>query len=449
MNRKTIAALLFIIVTSCASCAVKAQNVNTAKLDSFFNALSSHDRSMGSAAITHNGLIVYQKAIGYSQINGDVKTPATIKTKYRIGSISKMFTGTMIFQLIEEGKLGLATTLATYYPQVPNAAKITIGEMLSHRSGLHNFTSDSLYLTYNTRPQTEADMLGIIQKEQSDFEPDSKASYSNTNFVLLGYIIEKITGTPYGQALKKRITTKIGLEDTYYGGKTNTTMNEAYSYTFDGKWEQQPETDMSVPGGAGAILSTPADLCNFISALFAGKLISEASLEQMKTAKEGYGMAMFPIPFNDKKTYGHSGGVDGFTSMLLYSPDDKMAAAYTTNGTRFSANDVIIGMLSIYFNKPYTIPDFNELTLNPEDLDKYLGIYSSTQMPLKITVTKKGNILMAQATGQGAFALEATLDKDKFAFKVAGVVIQFDPVNKQFTLLQGGQSYLFTLIKPQ
>jgi D-alanyl-D-alanine carboxypeptidase len=368
MNRKTLAALLFIISISCANCAVKAQNLNTAKLDSFFNELNSHDRSMGSAAIASNGIVVYQKAIGYGQINGDIKTPATIKTKYRIGSISKMFTGTMIFQLIEEGKLSLTTTLSTYYPQVPNASKITVGEMLSHRSGLHNFTNDSLYLTYNTKPQTEADMLSIIQKEPSDFEPDSKASYSNTNFVLLGYIIEKLTKVTYAEALKKRITTKIGLADTYYGGKASIAMNEAYSYTFDGKWEQQPETDMSVPGGAGAIVSTPADLCKLISALFAGKLISEASLEQMKTIKEGYGMAMFPIPFYDKKTYGHSGGIDGFTSMLLYSPDDKMAVAYTTNGTRFSANDVIIGMLSIYFNKPYTIPDFKESTLKSEAL---------------------------------------------------------------------------------
>ena len=448
VSKRISAILFFIIAISCTGCAVKAQRLNRAKLDSFFYTLSSHNKSMGSVAVSANGVVVYQKAIGYSQITGDVKTPANVKTKYRIGSISKMFTGTMIFQLIEEGKLNLATTLATYYPQVPNAAKITIGEMLSHRSGLHNFTSDSLYLTYNTKPKTEAEMLAIIQKEPSDFEPDSKFSYSNTNFVLLGYIVEKITGMPYAQALKKRITSKIGLADTYYGGKANSAMNEARSYNnFNSKWEQQTETDMSVPGGAGAIVSTPTDLCKFIEALFAGKLISEASLELMRTTRDGYGMAMFQTPFYEKKTYGHNGGIDGFTSVLAYLPDDKVAVAYTTNGTIFSVNDVLTGVLSIYFNKPYTMPDFKSLTLTSQELDKYLGNYSSKEFPLKIAVTKNNSSLVAQATGQGQFELE-TVEKDKFVFRSAGVVMQFDPANQQFTLTQGGKSYLFTKITP-
>ena len=200
MIRK-IFAVLFLAVT--LTCNVKAQNLNKAKLDSFFNALNMHSKNMGSVAISNNGVVVYQKAIGYSEVNGDVKTPATIKTKYRIGSISKMFTAVMIFQLIEEGKLSLTMPLATWYPQLPNAAKITISEMLDHRSGLHNFTNDTLYLSYVSKPQSEAAMINIMEKQKPDFEPDAKAEYSNTNFVLLGYIIEKITGKTYAEELKK------------------------------------------------------------------------------------------------------------------------------------------------------------------------------------------------------------------------------------------------------
>jgi len=425
---------------------LNAQSLNKAKLDSFFNALNVHNKGMGSVAIASNGNVIYQNAIGYSQLNGDIKTPATVKTKYRIGSITKMFTATMVFQLIEEGKLSLTTSLSKYFPQMPNATKITIGEMLSHRSGLHNFTNDAMYLTYMHTPQTEAAMLTIMATEKPDFEPDAKAEYSNTNFVLLGYIIEKITGKLYKEELKRRITSKIGLTDTYYGGNANIANNEAYSYTFADKWQQQPETDMSVPGGAGAIVSTPTDLVKFIDALFDGKLISAGSLEHMKTMRDNYGMAMFVIPFYDKKAYGHNGGIDGFSSVLAYFPDDKLSVSYITNGVIYSVNDVLIAVLSIYLNKQFTIPEFKTIGLKASELEKYTGNYSSAQMPLKIVVTINNTTLAAQATGQGQFPLEA-VGANKFVYNPAGITMLFDPDKGQFTLLQGGQSYLFTKMK--
>ncbi|MBB6112125.1 serine hydrolase domain-containing protein [Mucilaginibacter lappiensis] len=431
--------LLFLILQSCTH----AQTFNKAKLDSFFVALNTKDQNMGSISIAANGVLVYQNAIGYSQVNKGEKTPATIETKYRIGSISKMFTATMIFQLIDEGKLTFETPLATYFPQLPNAGKITIREMLSHHSGLHNFTSDSLYLTYMGSPKSEPEMVAIFAKQKSDFEPDTKAEYSNTNFVLLGYIIEKLTGKTYAEELKKRVTSKIGLTQTYYGTKANPAKDEAYSYNYAGQWMQMPETDMSIPGGAGAIVSTPADLVKFINALFAGKLISQTNLELMKTMKDNYGMAMFTIPFYDKKGFGHSGGIDGFSSLLTYFPEDKLTIAYISNGVRYSTNNVVIGALSIYFNRPFAIPEFKTITLNMTDLDKYVGKYTSTQMPLKVDITKNNTLLFAQATGQRAFPLEAQGD-NKFSFAAAGITLQFEPAKKTFTLIQGGATYLFT-----
>lgn len=422
---------------------VAAQSVNTGKLDSLFDSLNSNNKAMGSIAISANGKLVYQKAIGYRAINGDTKTPANIKTKYRIGSISKMFTATMIFQLVEEGKLTIDTKLSKWFPQVANADKITIGEMLSHRSGLHNFTNDAAYTGYMTKPQSEADMLAIIQKQSSDFEPDAKAEYSNTNFVLLGYIVEKITGKPYADELKRRITSRIGLNDTYYGGKIISANNEAYSYKLESAWQPQPETDMSIPGGAGALLSTPADLTKFIEALFGGKLISQGSLEQMKTMRDNFGMAMFIMPFNEKKSYGHTGGIDGFSSMLSYFPEEKMAIAYISNGVAYPMNDILLGVLKVYFNKPYQVPAFKTIITNSDQLDKYLGVYSSTQIPMKITVSKNNTMLIAQATGQSFFELEA-VEPDKFTFSAAGITMLFNPAKNEFTLLQGGNNLLFT-----
>jgi D-alanyl-D-alanine carboxypeptidase len=432
--------LLFLILQGCTH----AQTFNKAKLDSFFVALNTHDQNMGSIAIAANGVVVYRNAIGYSQVNKELKTPATGETKYRVGSISKMFTAVMIFQLIEEGKLTFDTPLASYFPQLPNADKILIREMLDHRSGLHNFTTDSLYRTYMTTPKSEAEMTAIFAGQKSDFEPDTKAEYSNTNFVLLGYIIEKLTGKTYAEELKKRVTSKIGLADTYYGTKANPAKNEAYSYNYQGQWTQMPETDMSIPGGAGAIVSTPTDLVKFINALFAGKLISPASLELMKTMRDNLGMAMFTIPFNDNIGYGHTGGIDGFNSMLVYFPKDKLAIAYTSNGVRYSTNDIAIGALSIYFDRPFKIPEFRKtITLTTAELDKYIGKYSSTQMPLKVTVTKNGTTLFVQATEQNTFPLDAIGD-NKFYLGAAGVTIEFEPAKKTFTLNQAGKTYLYT-----
>ena len=203
---------------------------------------------------------------------------------------------------------------------------------------------------------------------------------------------------------------------------------------------------MSIPGGAGALVSTPTDLVKFIEGLFGGKLIRPKSLEQMKTMKDNFGMAMFEIPFYDKIAYGHNGGIDGFSSMLGYFPEDKLAFAYISNGVVYATNDVMIAVLSIYFNKPFTIPDFKSFLVKTEDLDKYLGIYDSKDIPLKVTVTKNNATLLAQATGQPQFALEA-VDVDKFAYAPAAVTVQFDPAKNEFTLFQGGKTYLFTKIK--
>ena len=438
-----ISILATILLSWLSTGAAFSQNFNKQKLDSLFGILAEKNKAMGSLTISRNGNVLYTNAIGYSYISETEKKSATTDTKYRIGSVSKMFTATMIFQLIEEGKLGLNTTLDTYFPNLPNAKKITISNLLYHRSGLHNFTNDPDYPTYMTQVKTREEMLAIISKSKVDFEPNEKGSYSNSNYVVLGYIIEKASNQSYTKNLKDKITSKIKLLNTYSGGKTNLAANESLSYKFVNSWKPVSETDMSIPGGAGALISTPGDLTKFIEALFSMKLISKINLEHMKTIKDGYGMGMFQIPFGGKTAYGHGGGIDGFASNLAYFPDEGLAIAYCTNGQVYPMNDILIGVLSIYFNKAYSIPKFNSLILKTEDLDNYLGVYSSLQIPLKITVTKDHTMLIAQATGQSSFPLEA-IEKDMFKFDAAGVKMEFNPSKSEMTLKQGGGNFLFT-----
>ncbi|SFE18833.1 CubicO group peptidase, beta-lactamase class C family [Flavobacterium xueshanense] len=418
-----------------------AQKMNIAKLDSLFQILETKDKFMGSIAVSKNGILVYSKSIGMDDIESNKK--ASNFSKYRVGSISKMFTSALIFKAIEEKKLSLKQTIETFFPNIENANKITISNLLNHRSGIYNFTNAPEYMNYNTQPKSEKEMVEIIAKGKSIFEPNSKADYSNSNYVLLSYILEKIYKKSFKTILNDKIVKPLGLKNTYLGGKINIQNNESNSYSFSEKWIKETETDMSIPMGAGAVVSNPQDLTLFIQKLFANALITKNSLKQMTTLQENYGMGIFQYPFYDKKSFGHTGGIDEFRSTLSYFPEDKLAVALTSNGKTYDNNDIIIAALSAYYNKPFTIPTFKTIALKSEDLDPYLGEYSDAGFPMKITITKENTKLFAQATGQSAFPLEPT-EKDSFEFIMAGIKLEFKPNEKQMILKQGGGKFALT-----
>ncbi|OFX74989.1 MAG: peptidase [Bacteroidetes bacterium GWE2_29_8] len=414
--------------------------INTLKLDSLFKILDENNKFMGSIAISHNGKIIYSKTIGYDDIKTNKKS--SINSKYRIGSISKMFTASLIFKAIEEKKIKLSQTIDKFFPSIENANKITISNLLNHRSGIYSFTDEKNYLKWNTIPKSENEMIEIIAKGKSKFEPDSKAEYSNSNYILLSYILEKIYNQSFNIILGEKIIKPLELKNTYLGRKININENECLSYKLIINWTKEPETDISIPLGAGGIVSNPIDLVKFIEELFAEKIINKKSLEQMTKIKDNYGMGIFQFPFYEKKGYGHTGGIDGFSSILAYFNDDDLAIALTSNATNFDNNNIVIGALSAYFNRPYDIPSFKNVELKSEDLDKYLGIYSSKQIPLKITINKENSILTAQASGQPSFSLNAT-DNDTFKFDPAGITIIFKTEQKQMILKQGTGEYIF------
>ena len=356
-----------------------AQDFDRTKLDNYFNALETNNRFMGSVAVSKEGEIIYTKTIGFSDIENNIK--ANENSKYRIGSISKTFTAVLIFKAVEKEKLSLDQTIDKFFPSVKNADKITISHLLSHRSGIHNFTNDKEYLTWNTIEKSREEMIDIISKYDSDFEPDSKAEYSNSNYVLLAYILEKIFNKPYADLLAEYITKPIGLKNTYLGGKINTKNNECNSYRFEDNWILETETDMSYTCGAGGIVSTPGDLVKFSDALFGGKLIKNEHLEQMKTIKDNFGMGLWQMPFQEKTGYGHGGAIDGFICGFRNYSDGDVSIAITSNGLNFNISDVPIAVLSAVFNKPYDIPVFKTYEVTSEDLDKYLGVYSSPDFP--------------------------------------------------------------------
>lgn len=418
-----------------------SQSFDKKKLDQYFQALEENNKFMGSVAVSKNGALIYSGSFGFADVEN--KKRASQQSKYRIGSISKSFTAVLTFQAVEARKISLDQTIDTWFPGLVNAGKITINHLLRHRSGLVNFTNDPDYLTYNTLPRTEKEMTEIIEKGGSEFEPDSKASYSNSNYVLLTYILEKIYQTSYAELLQKNIVKPLGLSNTYVFGKINSENDECKSYRFLGTWKLESETDFSIPLGAGAIISTTHDLILFAEALFGGKLLNAEGLEMMKTLKEGYGLGLFQIPFYNSIGYGHTGQIDGFSSVFAHFTVDKISYALISNGVNMNTNDISIAVLSAVFLKPYEIPTFATHSLTPEDLDLYRGVYASKQIPLKITITKEGNTLIAQATGQPPFPLDAKA-KDQFEFVPAGAKFEFNVKENKMTLFQGGGRFEFT-----
>src|SRR5215831_16611575 len=182
-----------------------AQTLDKAKLDQFFDRLDEKKKAMGSLAIVKDGKVLYTRVIGYGEINGTEKKPLTAASRFRIGSITKMYTATMILQLVEEGKLKLTDTLDKFVPQVPNAGKITIAQILAHRSGIHDIEQDG---AWGHQLRTKDEIIARIAQGRPDFEPGTKNQYSNAGYHLLGCIIEQVDGKPYADALKARINSK-------------------------------------------------------------------------------------------------------------------------------------------------------------------------------------------------------------------------------------------------
>ena len=436
MNKKLLYTLL---VSSIANFSL-AQDFDKSKLDSYFTSLEQNSKFLGSIAVTENGKIIYTKSVGFSDVENKIK--ASNDTKYRIGSISKTITSVLVFKAAEEGKLNIDQTINKWFPDIKNSEKITIANLLNHRSGIHSFTSNEDYFSWNTQPKSEKEMIEIITKGGSDFLPNEKADYSNSNYVLLTFILEKTYKKSYPELITKYITKPLNLVNTKFADTINSINNEAKSYQFIGEWRLEKETHPSIPLGAGAIISTPIDIVKFSDALFNEKIINKNSLNKMMEVNQGYAYGLFQIPFYDKIGYGHTGGIDGFSSVFSYFKDGNISYALTSNGTNFSNNNISLVVLSAVYNKEYEIPTFSYFEHSESELDEFLGIYSSKEIPLKITITKDHKTLLAQATGQPAFPLEST-EKNKFKFDQANLKIEFNTKDKTLILNQSNAKYTF------
>lgn len=403
-----------------------AQQPAFKQLDEFVNILNNNDKLMGTMTVSKSGNTVYKTAVGFSDL--DSKTSNTEQSKFRIGSITKAFTAVMIFQLIDEGKLTLKTPLSTFFPEVPKASEITIANLLNHSSGLFNITNANDIGEWIFKPSSQKQMLSRIVNYKSDFNPGDKTEYSNTNYILLGYIAELLDKKSYAQILKDRIVNKIELKDTYYGGTIALANNECISYTkVNDSWKKQEETDMSNPAGAGAIVSTSKDLATFFNALFSGALMSENSFENMKKTNDNETChGLFYANMDGLDIYASEGGIDGFQSMLVHIPATQTTIALTANALDFSKMRIMLSALAVSHGKPIMLPKFTKIELTEAEAKQYEGEYACDQVPYKLIFKAKGNVLMG-APEQSNLRELTPIKQHQFSLEALGVTLEFYP----------------------
>lgn len=416
-------------------------------IDKVMTHFADNDKVMGSLAVYKSGDLLHLGHYGYARINDTLDIPITDSSLFRIGSITKTFTATLVFKLAEEGLLDLNSRINIFFPKLPNAESINILQLLRHESGIFNFTDDTSYKDIMSIRMSKEKLLQIISDFPAAFQPGEKTEYSNSNYLLLTWILEEVSGLDYATLLQKYITDPMELHHTFYGRPDSVHhLKEVASYRREGKfWVEGTVTNVSVPLGAGAIISTASDIAQFFRHLGRGDILNAASMKMMTEFKNGYGSGIFKIPFYEKMAVGHSGGIDQFVSNAAYFEADDISIALLTNGLDYPMNDILIQVLSAVFEKAIELPDLKKVEVKEDILNQYVGTYIAEGFPLEIIIRSANGTLYGQATGQPEFPLSAITD-NTFTFDAAGLKLIFESADGEsyMTLLQMGNKVVFS-----
>jgi CubicO group peptidase (beta-lactamase class C family) len=291
-----------------------------------------------SIAVSQGGKTVYSKAFGMANL--ELGVPARPETVYEIGSVTKQFTAAAILGLVEDGKLGLDDPLSRFFPDWPAAGRTaTVKQLLNHTSGIKSYTSIPRWRSLMALPLVHDSMVALFRDEPADFEPGADWRYDNSGYYLLGLIIEKVTGQAYSTYIMQHLFEPAGLSSTSYCGTTAIVPGRAggYSATSAGIVNAAPiYVDQAF--AAGAICSTTGDLLTWTRALQSGKIVKPASYQAMTTPiplpngkRQTYGFGLGVSDLQGHRSVGHSGGINGFNSVLVSYPNDGLIVAILVN----------------------------------------------------------------------------------------------------------------------
>jgi CubicO group peptidase (beta-lactamase class C family) len=396
--------ILFLAIFSSAIAApiARSQDTNTARMEEIIQSYVTTKQFMGTVLVARDQNVILDKAYGFANLEWSI--PNTPTTKFRLGSITKQFTATSILLLQERGKLKIDDPVKKYMPDAPAAwDKITIYNLLTHTSGIPSFTGFPDYHSTEATPTTPEQLVARFRDKPLEFQPGEKWNYSNSGYVLLGYLIEKISGETYEKFVQENIFTPLGMKNSGYDSNSEIIVHRAYGYS-PGKEsvENAGYIDMTIPFSAGALYSTTEDLLRWEQGLFGGKILSAASLQKMTTPfLNDYGCGVAVHDEKGHKLVDHGGGIEGFNTQLSYYPDEKLAIIALSNLNGAAPGAIATNLAAtIHGEKVVLSTERKEIKLPTKTLAQYVGDYQlSPNFALNIRL--EGDQLISKATGQG------------------------------------------------
>jgi CubicO group peptidase (beta-lactamase class C family) len=414
---------LTLLVLSCFLWFATAMAQDTARMSAIVKARPT-DRFMGSVLVAKNGTVLFAESAGWANL--EWKIPHTPATKFRIASLTKQFTAASILLLAERGKLSIDDPLGKFLPAAPEPwKKVMLRQLLSHTGGIPDF-SDDPDTTNKLRPETSAETLARAAGKPLEFTPGESYKYSNAGYMLLGWIIEAVSGQSYETFLRENIFQPLGMNDSGYDSNTEVIPQRAAGYVRGPKGlANAPYIDMHGPYAAGGIYSTPADLLRWTQALFGGKVLSAASLEQMTTpVKNDYAFGLQVGMSKGRKVISHNGSIYGFNSQLNYYPESQITVIVLANLNSPDAFELAAQLTAVALGETVTLmSERKEIELPATVLQKYVGVYQLNEK-IAISIRLVDGRLTMQPTNQGQAPMFAESEK-AFFLKDVDVQVEF------------------------
>lgn len=415
-----------------------------ARMDQIVQSYAANHQFMGTALVARGSQVLFSKGYGSANLEWDV--PNAPNTKFRLGSVTKQFTAASILLLEERGKLSVNDPVKKHLPDAPAAwDKITIFHLLTHTSGIPSFTGFPDYPKLEPFAVTPADLVARFRDKPLEFDPGEKWNYSNSGYVLLSYLIEKVTGDKYEKFVRENIFTPLGMKDSGYDSNSAVIPHRASGYV-SGKngFENAGFIHMSVPLGAGALYSTTEDLLKWEQGLFGGKVLQPASLEKMTTPfKNNYAFGLQVDTGGGRKVIQHGGGIEGFNTDLEYFPESKITVVVLGNVNGQAPGEIAKKLGALAHGDAVKLPsERKEITLDSNVLNRYVGAYQLAQGPAML-ITLEGNQLVSKLGNQPPAPIFPE-SETTFFLKVVDAQLEFPKTEaqgkaSQLTLHQNGR----------
>jgi CubicO group peptidase (beta-lactamase class C family) len=358
----------------------------------------------GSVLVAKGDQVVFNRSYGLANVEWNI--PNTTTTKFRLGSITKQFTAAAILLLEEQGKLKLEDPVKTHWPEAPAAwDKVTLFHLLTHTSGMPPPDNEAWRLTGG--PTEKA--VGLFRDKPLEFEPGSQHNYSNSAYILLGYLIERVSGQPYSEFLQEKIFRPLGMSNSGMDSDTEIILNRAAGYSsISDPVVNAAYINMTSSIGSGSLYSTTEDLLRWNRGLFGGKVLSPASLKKMTTPfKDNYALGLDITKEKDRNIIRHGGSIQGFNAGLAYWPDDQITVVVLANHEGDSSTAIARQLDAVMHGEPVVLPsERKEIQLTEGDLKKFAGIYEFNPDTNLVITTENGQLSGRLGT-QGARKLFA------------------------------------------